>query len=303
MGFRSDGSPQLRYFSGEHFGVSTSPFSFEYKKRLLRGERFFLPGVAYKGVLLFFHGMGAGYTAYTQEIAYFAKQGYLVYAYDYLGCMTSEGRNIGSLCEPLKIQERFFRFLGEDPLASGLDRYCVGHSWGGYAALGACRKEFNVKAVVSIAGFVSAVDMICSNGKRLEKFRFFIRNALRIGYGRLGADDITECMKDSHARVLYIQGEADTMVKPEQGIKKIQAAFSNDPRVRCVLVPEAGHNPYWTKEGQLYIMELVREHRITHRDFDNQVEVDYARLNNDDPAFMRMMSDFLQNIDKASARE
>ena len=303
LNFRSDGSPQLRYFSGADFGVKTTPFSFLYKKHVIRGERFFLPGISYKGVVVFFHGMGAGYTAYSQEIAYFAKQGYLVYAYDYLGCMTSEGQGIKSLCEPLLLQEEFFLFLDNDEPAKGLERFAVGHSWGGYAALAACREPFGVKAIISIAGFVSAVDMVCAGAKKLEKFRFFVKNALRLGYGKLGASDITECLRHSRARVLYIQGEADTMVVPENGIKKIQAAFPNDPRVRCVLIPAAGHNPYWTEEAQLYIIDLVRNHRITSRDFDNQVEVDYAKLNNDDPSFMKMAVDFLENIDKPLAGE
>ena len=303
MDFRSDGSPQFRYFSGEDFGVKTSPFSFLYKKRVLRGERFFLPNASYKGLVVFFHGMGAGYTAYTQEIAYFAKQGYLVYAYDYLGCMTSEGRGIGSLCEPLLIQEEFFRFLDQDDAAKGLERYAVGHSWGGYAALGACREQFGVKAVISIAGFVSAVDMVCARAKGLEKFRFFVKNAIRLGYGKIGATDITECVKSSRARVLYIQGENDQAVPLENGIKRIQAAFPRDSRVQTVLIPESGHNPYWTKGGQLYMIDLARNHRYVSRDFDNQTVVDYARLNDDDPSFMKMMSDFLENIDKPSLGE
>ncbi len=303
MNFRSDGAPQLCYFPGEYFGVKTSPFSFLYKKHLIRGERFFLPSESYKGVVVFFHGMGAGYTAYTQEIAYFAKNGYLVYAYDYLGCMTSEGEGIGSICEPLFIQEEFFRFLDNEEMAKGLDRFAVGHSWGGYTALGAARNEFGVKAIVSIAGFVSTVETICHTDKKLEKFRFLIKNAVRLGYGKIAANDITEVLKSSHARILYIQGDHDRAVLPSNGIEKIKAAFPNDPRVKYVSIPGAGHNPYWTSDAQAYIVELNRNHHIMSRDFDNQVEVDYAKLNHDDPAFMKSMLDFLENIDKPVAGE
>ena len=38
--------------------------------------------VAYKAALIFFHGIGAGHSAYESEIRYFAHKGYLVYAYD-----------------------------------------------------------------------------------------------------------------------------------------------------------------------------------------------------------------------------
>ncbi len=303
MNFRSDGSPQLKYFFGEDFGVETSPFSFLYKGHVLRGERFFLPNQSYKGVVIFFHGMGAGHTAYTQEIAYFALHGYLVYAYDYLGCMTSEGRGIGCLSESVGSQEAFFKFLDEDEPAKGLPRYAVGHSWGGYTALGAARDEFKVKGIISIAGFTSALDLICEREPVLQKMAFVVRNAIRLGFGKLAVTDMTDILAASHARVLYIQGDADTSVKPEFGIQKIQAAFPNNPRIECRLIPGAGHNPYWTKEGQLYFADLLQNHKIVRRDFDNQVEVDYRRLNEDDPAFMKSMLDFLENIDKPLAGE
>ena len=304
LGFRSDGSPQLRYFSGRDFGVDTTPFSFFYKKHVLRGERFFLPEAkSFKGVVVFFHGLGAGYTAYSQEIAFFAKLGYLVYAYDNLGCMTSEGRGIRSLCEPLLIQKEFFRFLDSEEMAQGLDRYAAGHSWGGYGALASAKEGYGIKAVISIAGFVSPLEMYCDQEPKLNKFRFFLKNSLRIGYGKIAARDVTEVMKASRARFLYIQGDADGMVKPEHGIKKIQAAFPNEPRVQCVLLPGVGHNPYWIKGGQEYIVDLVRNNHILSRDFDNQVEIDYDRLNADDPAVMKIIADFLENIDKPSAGE
>ena len=303
MNFRSDGHPQLRYFYGSDFGVSSSRFTFRYKGHVLRGERFFGQNKDYKGVLVFFHGMGAGYTAYSQEIAYFALHGYLVYAYDYLGCMTSEGSGIGSICEPVLIQKEFFAFLDQDEPARGLPRYAVGHSWGGYAALAAASPEYGIKAIISIAGFVNAVDMVCRLEPKLEKFRFLVRNAFRIGFGKIAANDITDVVANSHARVLYIQGDKDTAVLPADGIDKVRAAFPNDPRVQIRLVPGAGHNPYWTKEGQDYIVMLVREHHMTSLDFDNQFDVDYEKLNCDDPAFMQSLLDFLENVDKPSAGE
>lgn len=303
MNGRCDGSPQLRYFSGEDFGVSTSPFSFTYKKCLLRGERYFLPNRPCKGVVVFFHGLGAGHTAYSQEMAFFAKHGYLVYGYDYLGCMTSEGKGIGFLCESLGAQEAFFSFLDQDEAAKGLDRYAVGHSWGGYTALAACREQFNVKAIVSIAGFTSAVDMVCSREKRLEKFRSFVTRAIRIGYGSFAAKDMTEALATSHARVLYLQGSADTMVEPKYGYERIKAAFPEQGRISYKLIPDSAHNPYWTRRAQLYSMELGRDHGIARRDFDNQYEVDYAKLNEDDPLFMQTILDFLEDVDKPATGE
>ena len=65
MACRYDGAPNLDYSFPKDFGMESEPFSFRSGKWLLRGERV-LPKGEPKALVVFFHGLGAGHTAYTQ---------------------------------------------------------------------------------------------------------------------------------------------------------------------------------------------------------------------------------------------
>ena len=291
FGYRGDGEPQLYYFSGADFGVSSEAFSFHSGKNLLRGEKFFLPGVKPKALVFFFHGLGGGYSSYTNEIAAIVKQGYWVYAYDNTGSMTSEGETIGCLAQSLLDQKAFFEYF--DPLdQTGLPRYAIGHSWGGFTALGALDPKYHVDKVVSISGFLSLVNVMETQVKALKKFEWLLRRALRKGYGRYGDLEMTDLIAHTSARVLYIQGEADNLVTPSLGYDVLARLFKDKENVELMLVPGAMHNPYWTLEAQKYFYDLAREKHFAGRTFDNSVVVDYSILNHDDPKVMGRIFSF-----------
>jgi alpha-beta hydrolase superfamily lysophospholipase/nitrate reductase NapE component len=284
--------------------LECAEYSFPSDKGQMLAGYLYSIGEDQHGTVIIAHGFGdGGHNSYMDVADFFARNGYYVFAYDATAMDKSEGEGLGGVPQGVIDLEHAISFVESNNDIPDLPIVLFGHSWGGYTALGACREQFGVNAVISIAGFVSAVDMVCARAKGLEKFRFFVKNAIHLGYGKIGASDITECVRSSRARVLYIQGENDQAVPLENGIKRIQAAFPRDSRVQTVLIPESGHNPYWTKGGQLYMIDLARNHRYVSCDFDNQTVVDYARLNDDDPSFMKMMSDFLENIDKPSLGE
>lgn len=294
MEFRCDGVPAFRYYPGEAFGVATKPFSFRSGKWLLRGERYFLPGTSYKGVMVFFHGLGAGHTAYSQEIAYFAKHGYLVYAYDNTGCMTSEGRGIGCLSQSLLDQKAFFAFLDKEEEAKGLPRYAIGHSWGGFTAFGALQKEYGVKKVISISGFLSLSEALMEQRPFLRKMEGLLRASLRRGYGKYGDPNVLEWIAQSDAELLYVYGENDTIVPKDRNYDVLQRHFRNSPKVKLLLVNDLHHNPYWTLESSAYYVEIIQKHHLARVDFDNQFVIDETKLNKDDPLILKKMLRFLE---------
>lgn len=295
MDFRCDGQPQLTYFSPEDYGVSSSPFSFRSGKCLLRGNRYFIKEDNYKGVAVFFHGIGAGANAYMSEICALAKRGYLVYAYDNTGCMTSEGAGVGCLAQSLLDQQAFFDFLDKDEAAKGTPRYALGHSWGGYTALGALKEDYHVSKVVSISGFISLPRTLIAQEPKLEKFEAALRRALKKGYGPMGGIDMTELIPNAKAKLLYIQGEADPMVSKADNYDVLQKRFGSDSKVSLLLVPGAMHNPYWTLEAQSYLYQLQTKKKMFGVDFDNSYPIDYDRLNHDDPKIMEAIFAFLED--------
>ena len=292
MAFRCDGQPQLSYFWPEEYGVSSTPFSFRSGKWTLRGNRYFVPSMSPKALVVFFHGIGAGANAYMQEICALAKQGYLVYAYDNTGCMTSEGQTVGFFPQSLLDQACFFEFLDHEEQAKGLRRFAVGHSWGGYTALGSLQKKYRVEKVVSISGFVSLKDIVLSQAKSLERLEAVLEKALRRGYGEYGALDLLNLMETTDARVLYIQGENDNLVTKQKNYDLLHQRFSNKPNISLMLVEGAMHNPYWTLEAQAYAALLGKDGFI-EKGFDNSRVIDYAKLNHDDPVVMKAIFDFL----------
>ena len=292
MDFRFDGVPALCYFDEKDFNICAEPFSFRSGKWLLRGKKYYLPNIEHKALITFFHGAGAGHSAYMLEIAALVQQGYLVYAYDNTGCMTSEGTGIGSFAQSLLDQKAFYAFLDKKD-TKGLARYAIGHSWGGFTALGALDPAYHVEKVVSISGFLSVKAELIAQLPILEKFEGTLDHALRKGYGEFGLRNMIDLIRQSSAKVLYIQGENDPVVPRNVAYDLLEQHFKDDPRVCLLLVPGAMHNPYWTLEAQKYFLDLQAQSKILRLDFDNHARVDYQRLNADDPKVMGPIIKFL----------
>lgn len=292
MACRCDGAPNLDYSFPKDFGMESEPFSFRSGKWLLRGERV-LPKGEPKALVVFFHGLGAGHTAYTQEICALAKQGYLVYAYDNTGCMTSEGATAGFLSQSLLDQKAFFDYLDQQENVRDLPRYAIGHSWGGFTAFGALYPEYRVEKVVSISGFLSVESVAVESAPALEKFEGILKKALRKGYGKYGNADAVELIKNSSARVLFVGGENDPKVKKTVSYDILEKNFAGNERVELLLVPSAMHQPYWTLEAQAYYHKIKTERHIFDLGFDNGFVVDYKKLNEDEPKVLERIFAFL----------
>ena len=289
---RADGAPQICYFRGEDYGVRTSSFSFYSGKNRLYGERYFSHDGPYPAVIVFFHGIGAGHRAYSQEISALAKQGYLVYAYDNTGSMMSEGKAIGNISQACVDQSHFFAFLDHDPLAQGLPRYAIGHSWGGYAALTALLPEYHVEKVVSLAGFSSPYAAMAMSSPAVKKVKRSVLLYQKFAFGKYGNLDGTDLMENTKAKVLYIQDARDLTCKTEYCYDHFKTHVHN-PNVSFLQTKGKGHQPYWTEESVKYYAELKKHHIFEFSRNVNEV-VDYKRLNQDDPKIMQAIFDFFK---------
>ena len=294
VGGRSDGMPYFQYFDESEYGISAKPFSFYSGKNLLRGKKYFLEWKEDQPILIFFHGLGAGASSYTQEIAYFVKRGFLVYAYDNTGCMTSEGRQTGFLPQSLLDQKAFFDFLDHDEDAQGRKRYAMGHSWGGYTAFGGLFEEYHLEKIVSISGFINVCDIVTSRIPILKKFMFLLRGALKKGFGRFGTIDFVKLLENTDKHVMYIQGENDVVVPKKDNYDVLQQRLMNKKNIQLVLVPKANHNPYWTIGTQHYFQDVIRNNKLNQLGFNNHALVEYGKIC-DDPKIMEQIETFLKS--------
>ncbi len=261
FGVRYDGSPSFPYWRCEDFGVEEKRFSFTSGKWKLRGSKYFVKGSKPKALVIFFHGLGDGRASYIKEISLLVKEGYLVYAYDNIGCMESEGNSIISFDQTLKDQKAFFKFLESDEDSKGLKRYSIGHSWGGFGAMMSCKPEYKIEKCVSMAGFCKTVDVVVARcGKRCNSY---IKNAIKLTIKNLVKNDSNKSavdeIKSSSAEVLYIYGEKDKLVTKDIGFNLLNKEFKNERRVHFLEVKNVGHSVFRTAESEAYVGSLLKK--------------------------------------------
>ncbi len=289
-GIRYDGSPLLPYYSADDFSLDETFFSFISNGYRIYGSRYKKKGVKIKALVVFFHGIGAGRTAYMNLIARLCNDGCLVYAYDNRGSMQSEGRGYNGLGECAITQKDFFSFLDQDVEAKGLKRFCIGHSWGGYAALLSLQKQYNVAKAVSISGFLKPESEIIALIPRFKNklVAFFGELAMRAYYGRKRNVDALKIVKGSDANILYVQKKGDPVVPFKVSGGMLRKECEKQSNVELILIDGEGHSPYLTDRAEKYTSSYLKSHlhdsnkeKLDHLDIEKACEINegiYKRI-------------------------
>ena len=292
FGGRGDGSPALTYFTADDYGVRSRPFSFLSGKNLLRGEAYFVDESPKKGLVVFFHGLSAGRSSYTSEIAYLAKAGYLVMAYDNTGCMQSEGASMNGLSQAVLDQKAFFEFLDKQEEIKGMPRFAIGHSWGGYLAFMATNPLYRVKKAVSVAGFFS-VDTLCvSAAPKAKGLQKTIRGYIAHRFGKDAAKSGLDYVKESGIPVLYVQGDRDFVVPTKDHYGYLKKHAKEYPNVTLRLQKNRAHQAFWTEDGQAYYDRVFGKRGEKKFTIEDLLAIDYSEMNVDDPKLMKAIVDF-----------
>jgi pimeloyl-ACP methyl ester carboxylesterase len=294
---RYDGAPTLPYFTPEELDLEEEPFSFYSGEYLLRGSRYSAKNRRdYIGLMIVFHGLGAGRTAYFTEIDRFAKLGYLVYAFDYTGCMQSEGPYIKGLGQSVKDTEAFFRFLDGDPKAKGLERYAFGHSWGGYTCMMACTPEHHIKKAIAVSGFVrTSLEYVSLPGyTKAKPFRPLIKLRLYNELGKYGDASVFKVLDHSPTHFMISQGKDDDMVPFYSSGALIEKRYKGDKRFTFKFY-ESGykHQPCLTKEAAAYQKELM-DKGVMRPEANSDVKMDIGKATELNEAFFKSAIDFLR---------
>lgn len=285
--------PSLRYFPLSYFQVASKPFSFVSEGRLLRGEACF-PAVEPKAVIVFFHGLGAGYTSYSPEIASMVKAGYLVYCFDYTGCMQSEGSSMVDLGHPIQDIRAFFSFLDGEEIAKGKPRFALGHSWGGYMALHSLYDEkYGISRSVSLAGFIDLAGIVEHTAPNMSKLDGALRHYFRKRYGAAAGQSATTFLKEATGkRLLYIASPNDDMVPYKDNFIPLRDSLGGKEGFEFICLPNKGHQPYWSDDAVAYFRDIMAKARPSHLDRDVSIGIDFARLQQDDGKVMKTIIDF-----------
>ena len=252
---RYDGSPSLPYFNSEDLGLNEQRFYFYSGKNKLYGSKYFKNQVKIKGIIIFFHGLGAGRTAYLNLINCLANEGYLIYAYDNSGCMQSEGKGYRGLQQSLNDLDAFFNFLKSENVANNYPYFVIGHSWGGYVALMSLKNKYNVKKCVSIAGFLDPNEEIIDTIKltKIPFIKFILKLANGLLFKRIKNINAVDVIAKSNAKILYIQGSSDNIVLFDKNGKVLERKFINNKNIKFMFLNNRYHSPYLSESAEKYI--------------------------------------------------
>ncbi len=257
---RWDGCPSLPYYTSEELSLEEERFSFYDGKYLIDGSRYFKKGKDIKALVCVFHGIGAGRNAYMKEISRLCEEGYLVYAYDNLGCMRSEGTKIKSLGRVYETQKKFFAWLENDEKAKGLKRYAFGHSWGGYQAMLALQDEYKIEKCVSLAGILrpSHAVWMRSSGLLRKIGGPSIRLANKVMGGKDSDVDVRDVFNKSQGKLLYIAGDMDPLVPPALNGDVLNRELDHE-RFSYKIIKGSKHSVAYTHEAEAYLGDLLKK--------------------------------------------
>lgn len=257
---RYDYNPFLKYYTHHDFpGLKQEKIHFKNKKgEALAGFIYYYHHDKYKGVITFIHGVGAGHLAYANIIEYFAKNGYIVFAYDQSGSGESEGKGSihvsGLLNDLIAANQR----LSEIEELKKYPHYIIGHSLGAYVAN--CSLKLNLaqpyKKVIGCSSFNHNVfDMVGNLGKFLSPGLSFLGFFV---YPKLSRITVIKALNSTDKKVLLIHGTSDVLV-PYSLFEKIKAKTRTKENITYIDCLNRKHQPYLSVEAEEIVSKNVDE--------------------------------------------
>lgn len=119
-----------------------------------------------KGLVIVAHGIKSGADDYLPMIEYMVNNNYSVFAFDYKGTYDSQGESTVGMCESLVDLSNTIDFLSNDSRFKKMNKFLIGHSWGGYAVTSVLSIKDNIKACASIAGMNDGYTIIYEKGNQ-----------------------------------------------------------------------------------------------------------------------------------------
>lgn len=225
-----------------------------------------------KGLVVVVHGLGGGAEGYLNEILYFVKHGYQVFAYDNTGYHLSEGKNSVGLPQAVEDLDAALNFIEREARFANAPVYLFGHSWGGYSVCAILNFHHKVNAVVSVSGFSNPNKMIKEWAKRIVGKWSYILIPFMVVHQRLAFGkklDITavDGINKADIPVMLVHGSKDPTVKPEgSAIISCKNEITNS-KVQYLL---------WEKDGQNGHLDVLYE--VAAREYGNRISEQYRNL-------------------------
>lgn len=302
---RYDGNPAHYYFSSlKETGMKREAFRVKGTRGNLNGYFYYATELNPEKLVIFDHGIGAGHLAYLREIACLVKHGYTVYAYDHTGCVESDGEGILGFAQGVNDLDHVISTLHLDHRFWNAGIKIVGHSWGGYSAMNAAAFHPEVSHVVSLAGFISAKELIEQYlPKFVLKYSAEVMDRER-EHNPMYADlDARESLKNTETKLLHFQSRDDSMVSYSRSAALLQKAFQNRPDTMIVTLDHKDHEPQRTEEAAEEGLRLKQQWQsmtkktgtVTDEQMNFVKAQDWNLLTRQDPAVWDRIFTFLEH--------
>ncbi len=278
----------MRYFSLEECNLSAEKVTIPCGRKSISGYICRNESAISKGKLIIFcHGYGPGYIAYSKLIATLCKEGYTVLCYDAIGCAESEGKGIGLFYNGVICAQSAYEFAKADERLNGMPTYFFGHSWGAYSATVASA-TCKVDGVVAISGFDSSIDCYTTLLRISPKITFKCVTPIiwlihAIKYGKISTKKASKIIEGDSTKRLFIWGEDDPVVSANNSL----AYFAKGEKL---IIEGKRHNPYIVDEGEDLLATL--NYRLT----DGQIipDEDYLLMCKEDERVLNTIFNFLK---------
>ena len=254
---RFDAHPKLKYFTIKDFpDYDFDAVEFKNKRGItLRGGFYYDDRLQpHQKLIVFSHGIGPGHQAYTHLIMEFVRKGFVVFAYDNMGCGLSDGTSINGVPQAIADLHSAFIYISKTTYAS-LPMSVMGHSWGAYAAIRAAKMDFPIKSIISIAPFNDVSEML---GKYIPWIRIlkpFVKLVTYLNFGYLGVLSTATILNKSKVKTLVIVGEKDDDIPLKGNYEHFIKV--NNPIIDIELAKGHRHNPYLSFRAENYVIDTI----------------------------------------------
>jgi len=238
---------------------------------------------------------------------YFVDSGWSVLCFDGTAVGSSTGNSSIGLQQMVKDILAAVDFLSSAPETEKLPLVLYGHSMGGYASVIAAEERKEIRAVVSISGFESPMELMLNLGKRT------VGEAAYIGYPFLYLQNImsfggyanrsaAKAINNSPASFLIVYGSEDAVISEGDSIYGSRAEITN-PSAEFLLVdksPRNSHSAAWLSERAAeYRAEIDVQIKALKEEYGSLLPVDvfsdfYSSLDFD--SLFELDEDFMEKV-------
>lgn len=255
-------------------------------------------------IIVFFHGIGAGYEAYTKEIRLLAlKTQCPVVAFSLSGAGKSSGKKFSGIYPSLLETQIILNQLQLSPIGQNRDIYLVGHSLGGFIVSNVLTIKMlpQVKGIIALAAPNNFIDVFSDVMHATKALKILISLFFHIQYRKYAKITTAKSISYNVVPTLMIHGTRDRVVAFTNSGQKYVDIANQHTHIRAIAYQGRGHNLYLTPDSEHALHEMLvkasqyqknrKSQKAAADNFFNQI--DYDEIGQDDEEIFTLISEMI----------